>query len=193
MNDKDWIEKFKMLYNEDLIPVDEDFYDEELCFKDPNDLNKIFSELEEQNLYLILQSQELEFTKEQMHQLERTLRTDLGREVEMHKKNRDEVLGKIQESKNSLADLKKKSSLITVQSSSAADKNGGGEQEVNIEEILNDLRDDIMTVYREYKKNDIDLNAKQTIDILTVSFIILKNLTACEHPLHPFHPLGDRS
>jgi hypothetical protein len=54
MNDKDWIEKFKMLYNEDLIPVDEDFYDEELCFKDPNDLNKIFSELEEQNLYLIL-------------------------------------------------------------------------------------------------------------------------------------------
>lgn len=114
MNDKDWIEKFKMLYNEDLIPVDEDFYDEELCFKDPNDLNKIFSELEEQNLYLILQSQELEFTKEQMHQLERTLRTDLGREVEMHKKNRDEVMGKIQESKNSLADLKKKSSLITV-------------------------------------------------------------------------------
>ena len=171
MNDKDWIEKFKMLFNEDLIAVEEDFYDEELCFKDPNDLNKIFSELEEQNLYLILQSQELEFTKEQMHQLERQLRTDLGREVEMHKKNRDEVMGKIQDSKNSLADLKKKSSLITVQaSSSASDKNGGADQEVNIEEILNDLRDDIMTVYREYKRNDIDLNAKQTIDILTVSF-----------------------
>jgi len=128
MNDKDWVEKFKMLFNEDLIPVDEDFYDEELCFRDPNDLNKIFSVLEEQNLYLILQSQELEFTKEQMHQLERQLRTDLGREVEMHKKNRDEVMGKIQESKNSLADLKKKSSLITVQaSSSASDKNGGAD------------------------------------------------------------------
>lgn len=118
-----------------------------------------------------------------MHQLERTLRTDLGREVEMHKKNRDEVMGKIQESKNSLADLKKKSSLITVQSSSAADKNGGGaEQEVNIEEILNDLRDDIMTVYREYKKNDIDLNAKQTIDILTVSFINHYFLTVLSTP-----------
>jgi len=128
MNDKDWVEKFKMLFNEDLIPVDEDFYDEELCFRDPNDLNKIFSVLEEQNLYLILQSQELEFTKEQMHQLERQLRTDLGREVEMHKKNRDEVMGRIQESKNSLADLKKKSSLITVQaSSSASDKNGGAD------------------------------------------------------------------
>jgi septum formation topological specificity factor MinE len=59
-----------------------------------------------------------------------------------------------------------------VQASAAGDKNAGAEQEVNIEEILNDLRDDIMTVYREYKKNDIDLNAKQTIDILTVSFKI---------------------
>lgn len=46
-------------------------------------------------MYLILQSQELEFTKEQMHQQERKLKTDLGREVETHKKNRDEVLTKI--------------------------------------------------------------------------------------------------
>lgn len=47
MNEKDWELKFEMLFAEDLIHVDENFYDEDLCFKDPNDLNKIFSELEE--------------------------------------------------------------------------------------------------------------------------------------------------
>ena len=47
MNDKDWDAKFEMLFAEDLIAVDDDFFDEELCFSDPNDLNQIFSELEE--------------------------------------------------------------------------------------------------------------------------------------------------
>jgi hypothetical protein len=47
MNDKDWDAKFEMLFAEDLIAVDDDFFDEELCFNDPNDLNQIFSELEE--------------------------------------------------------------------------------------------------------------------------------------------------
>lgn len=60
MNDADWEAKFELLFANDLIPVDNDFYEEELLFKDPNDLNKIFGELEEQNLYLINQSQELE-------------------------------------------------------------------------------------------------------------------------------------
>lgn len=47
MNEKDWDSKFEFLFLEDLIPLDEDFFDEELLFQDPNDLNKIFSELEE--------------------------------------------------------------------------------------------------------------------------------------------------
>ncbi len=60
MNDKDWEAKFEMLFAEDLIQIDDDFFDEELCFNDPNDLNEIFTNLEEDNLYLISQSQELE-------------------------------------------------------------------------------------------------------------------------------------
>lgn len=47
MTEKDWEAKFELLFAEDLIPLDEKFFDEELCFKDPNDLNQIFSELEE--------------------------------------------------------------------------------------------------------------------------------------------------
>lgn len=64
MTDQDWNQKFEMLFKEDFIKVDDDFYDEDLLFADPNDLNKIFSELEEQNLYLIHQSQELEIALE---------------------------------------------------------------------------------------------------------------------------------
>lgn len=47
MNEKDWEAKFEMLFAEDLIAVEDDFFDEDLCFQDPNDLNQIFSELEE--------------------------------------------------------------------------------------------------------------------------------------------------
>jgi predicted thioredoxin/glutaredoxin len=60
MTDKDWEAKFEMLFKEDLIDLPEDFFDEELFYTDPNDLNNIFSELEEKNLYLIHMSQEVE-------------------------------------------------------------------------------------------------------------------------------------
>lgn len=53
MTDKDWEAKFELLFNEDLIDLPEEFFDEELLYSDPNDLNNIFSELEEKNLYLI--------------------------------------------------------------------------------------------------------------------------------------------
>jgi hypothetical protein len=53
MTDKDWEAKFELLIREDLIELPDDFYEEELFFTDPNDLNNIFSELEEKNLYLI--------------------------------------------------------------------------------------------------------------------------------------------
>lgn len=60
MTDKDWEAKFEMLFKEDLIDLPEDFFDEELYYNDPNELNNIFSELEEKNLYAIHMSQEVE-------------------------------------------------------------------------------------------------------------------------------------
>jgi hypothetical protein len=32
MNERDWSDKFEMLFAEDLIHVDDNFYDEDLCF-----------------------------------------------------------------------------------------------------------------------------------------------------------------
>jgi len=48
------------MLDEYLIVVPEDFYEEELFFKDPNDLEKIFGNLEEENLFLIHNRQETE-------------------------------------------------------------------------------------------------------------------------------------
>lgn len=53
MTQKDWEDKFEMLFKQDLIDVPNDFFDEEPYFSDPNELNNIFTELEEKNLFLI--------------------------------------------------------------------------------------------------------------------------------------------
>jgi septum formation topological specificity factor MinE len=44
--------------------------------------------------------------------------------------------------------------------------------EINIEDILNDLRRDICRVYAKTKNIEMDLQAKQTIDILTVTIFV---------------------
>ena len=60
MNDKDWDLKFEQLWEEDLIDIPEDYFNERLFYSDPNELSDVFSDLEEKNLYLIHQSQEVE-------------------------------------------------------------------------------------------------------------------------------------
>lgn len=47
MTDKEWEQKFELLFREDLIDPPPGYYDERIYFKHYNDLNNIFSELEE--------------------------------------------------------------------------------------------------------------------------------------------------
>ena len=116
MNDKDWEAKFEMLFAEDLIAVEDDFYDEDLCFSDPNDLNMIFSELEEQNLYLIHQAQDMEQSLETMKQEQTHIMEKLGGEVNLHKKNRNELNDQINESMKQLKELRQRNQMSTIQS-----------------------------------------------------------------------------
>lgn len=61
MTEKDWEKRFEQLLAEDLIDVkDENFYDEEILFDDPEQLMNIFSYLEEKNLAIIKKAQETE-------------------------------------------------------------------------------------------------------------------------------------
>lgn len=53
MDEEDWERRFKDLLDLDLIEDAEDLFKQELCFKDPEALDKIFTELEEKNLYYI--------------------------------------------------------------------------------------------------------------------------------------------
>ena len=168
MTDKDWDAKFEMLFNEDLIDLPEEFFKEELLYSDPNDLNNIFSELEEKNLYLIHMSQEVEQSLENQKQQYAVLQQKLGEERKMHEKNRDALNEQIQESYKNLNDLKKRNQMTTLNQTAGdkADKNNA-EQEVNIEEMLNDMRRDIMKCYKNTMNTQADLHAKQTLDILT--------------------------
>jgi hypothetical protein len=53
MTEKDWEAKFDLLLSEDLIDLPEHLREEQLFFNDPNQMDEIFGELEERNLYLI--------------------------------------------------------------------------------------------------------------------------------------------
>jgi hypothetical protein len=64
MNDKDWEAKFDLLMREDLIDLPPHLREEKLYFTDPNQMDEIFKELEERNLYLINRKQEIEHTLE---------------------------------------------------------------------------------------------------------------------------------
>ena len=60
ITDAEWGKRFEDLLKLHLIDVPDDFYDDEKAFEDPDELNAIFNELEEKNLFNIYQLQELE-------------------------------------------------------------------------------------------------------------------------------------
>jgi hypothetical protein len=64
MTDRDWDAKFDLLMSEDLIDLPEHLSEEKLYFTDPNQMDEIFGELEERNLYLIHRKQEMEHAME---------------------------------------------------------------------------------------------------------------------------------
>lgn len=109
MTDSDWDRKFEQLMVEDLIDLPEDFFDEELRFSDPNELNDIFTILEEKNLYFIHMSQELEQAIEGQSQQFEELQTKLGGDMTLHSKNKKHLVEQISDAEKNLNDLKKKS------------------------------------------------------------------------------------
>ena len=98
MTEKDWEQKFEMLLREDLIELPKELFDEHLYYEDPNDLNNIFSELEEKNLYLIHMSQEVEQSLENLKQNYQGLQEKLGKEMDIHSKNKKNLEDQIADS-----------------------------------------------------------------------------------------------
>ena len=53
VHDIGWEKVFELLLRHNLIEVPPDYYNEQLPFRDPNQLEKIFTKLEENNLFSI--------------------------------------------------------------------------------------------------------------------------------------------
>ena len=60
ITDEEWENRFTQLLDLHLIEVPDDYYLDQLHFKDPEDLKAIFAKLEEENLSKIHDQQELE-------------------------------------------------------------------------------------------------------------------------------------
>ena len=108
VTDEEWGERFQDLLEAHLIDVPDNFYDEVQAFNDPDELNTIFNELEEQNLFNIHQLQELELQLEQLNQEQKDLETNLHSKFEQQNRAHKELEVKIRESTLNLAAAEKK-------------------------------------------------------------------------------------
>lgn len=95
MTEKDWEAKFDLLLSEDLIDLPEHLREEQLFFNDPNQMDEIFGELEERNLYLIHRKQEIEQAIEAQVYEYRKLQNQLGKTHDLHYNNKMELQEKI--------------------------------------------------------------------------------------------------
>ena len=66
MTQSDWEAKFEELLEEDLVEIPDELLAEPLYYDDPNELNNIFTGLEEENLFLIHRSQDVELNLEDL-------------------------------------------------------------------------------------------------------------------------------
>ena len=76
MTDKDWENRFDQLMSLHLIDVPDDYYDDELKLKDPNELKQIFDKMEQTNLKNIGRTQENEHAFEIQCEIEQKLRKE---------------------------------------------------------------------------------------------------------------------
>lgn len=153
--------KFDQLLAEDLIDVPEDYYEEAIQFTDPSDLSKIFSDLEERNLFLIHNRQEAEQSLEELKNEQHKLHKKLGKEVEIHLQSKKELEDHIMESRRQLAEIRKRSQLTAELSKPT--KTVGGlnieemEHEIDVDEILQQLRRETSSLYRKAIDPNADL------------------------------------
>ena len=122
-NDDFHDQRFEQLLEMDLIDVGDDFYDEEILFKDPNQLMEIYSLLEEQNLKKISECQDVELQLENQQQLDKEVRMVKGQQIKEQTDLRRETQDKIKEARAQLFELQKMSQLMAATSETNSKKN----------------------------------------------------------------------
>lgn len=139
MTEDDWEKKYEYALNNFLIDVDNNFYHEEIQFKNPDEISDKFADLEEKNLFLIHQIQEIEQGFEELKSQEKIMRKELEKKKRSYQIN----LGKLEEALKE-ADDDLGLGLGFTKSSKKKD-----EEDADISELLEILRDQIAKAYRK--------------------------------------------
>ena len=178
MTDKDWEKRFDQLMGLHLIDVPDDYYKDELEFKDPTALTEIFNVLEVDNLKMIAQLQANEEAYELLVQREGRLQREMDRKYVTQNANRVKLQKNIGESKAALNMSKKKIKEGTIlmensKDTSHASKKRGADadrtQVVEVDKMLDGLRKKIVEIYKK-EFSQTEVSGKKTIDLLNVSF-----------------------
>lgn len=161
MTEADWEAKFRYCLDNFLINVPEGFYSEEIQFKDPDEISEKFAELEEKNLFLIHARQETEQSLEELKNEYKQTKKELTQKKQSYEKK----LKELEENEKGYQDnFRTKGTRFDIDRHS---KLKDGDEEVNVFNLLNQLREKIEMVYKKTKTEKIDLTAKGTIDMLS--------------------------
>lgn len=164
MTEEDWENKFNYCLEHFLVNVQSDFYDEEIQFKHPDDISEKFSELEEQNLFIIHARQEIEQAFEELKSEEKIMKRELSLKLKGYENN----LKKLEDAQTDVQDIFNKHKLMEEgKFRKQPTKNHEGEEEANISELLDVLRSHICKTYKKVKNENSDLSAKNNIDMLS--------------------------
>lgn len=195
MTEKDWEKRFDQLMGLHLIDVPDDYYKDELEFKDPTALTEIFNVLEVDNLKMIAQLQANEEAYELLVQREGRLQREMDRKYVTQNANRVKLQKNIGESKAALNMSKKKIKEGTIlmensKDTSHASKKRGADadrtQVVEVDKMLDGLRKKIVEIYKK-EFSQTEVSGKKTIDLLNEIEIrahkgmkVLKNLNVID-------------
>jgi hypothetical protein len=107
------------------------------------------------------------------------LQQKLGREMDIHAKNKRELEEQIGDANKNLGELRKRNMVNTIQQSGSdkgdkGDKNGA-ENDVNIDDLLNDLKRDIVRVFNKTLDDKALADTKQATDMLSVYITLITN------------------
>lgn len=157
MTDQMWDDKFDSLLKNYLIPVDKSFYSEHIAFTSPQDLERIFSDLEEQNLFLINQRQEIELSLEEQKNLRSKIMDTLESEAKIHRATNLELEAKILDSTQQMNQILKQKKKNSSPKHKPGYKKGGEEEEEDDQEVMNRFLD-IMKKFKDRNVEDVLIN-----------------------------------
>jgi hypothetical protein len=172
MTEQEWIAKFEEHLNADRVDVGEDFFEEDILFDDPEQLSDIYAYLEEINLKRIRESQDLEEQLETEKYREIKVQSDIGGAIAIQEQAKFELAKTTNMARATLMELQRQSNITSKAKevgAAHAKKNDDEDQDVNIDALMDNLKQDIFYAYNnsDYAVgNATDMAGKQAIQLL---------------------------